>query len=200
MKSESESITAGPVIGEHGSAAAIFHEASARRSSEIPQGQPSERASYTSPAEHNPKHDVAIERKSQWALYRRHCDDLCREVQRLPEFLLNDRVIDEGLEVVVEIEATLDNLYECPWGQSDKLKAVVMVIRSQILNAAWDRRHVEFLSRVAQALRLAYLIDDCFVDSVFQMIDENDLEPFRGTVTETSVRKRYRMEEIKDSQ
>jgi hypothetical protein len=135
--------------------------------------------------------DVAAYRE-----FRKICDDIADELRRIDGFLVENSVSDEGLEVVVEIEALLEDLYDCSHGQGESLKRVVVAVQSQVNNAFWDRRHVEFLKDVVHFLRVRYLVDEATVEACYEMMKTRGLEPFRGTVLEPRVVKRFRIEEV----
>ncbi len=140
---------------------------------------------------------VAAERSASYRAFRRICDQLRSEIGRIDEFVDNSSVTDEGLEVVVEVEHLLELLYDCPWGEGESLKRVVVAIQSQVANAKWTVNHVDFLKDVINRLRIRYLINDAVVDDCYELIETHGLEEFRGSVTETETRKKYRIEEVK---
>ena len=53
---------------------------------------------------------------SSYRDFRRLCDRLVEEAGKLDDYLSGNQVADEGLEVIVEMESLLENLYDCPWG------------------------------------------------------------------------------------
>ena len=136
---------------------------------------------------------------SQGSLYpefRRLCDEIINELSQIDEFFIGDEVSDEGLEVVVEIEELLERLYSCPYGKGESLKRVVVAIQTQVNNAQWARRHVEFLKEVIRFMRVRFLVDEAAVDHCYELIKAHDLDEFRGTVSEPQVVKHYRIEEV----
>jgi hypothetical protein len=128
--------------------------------------------------------------------FRRICDDLFAEAKRAQIYLLDGKLSDTGMEVVVEVEELLDRLYANAWGQDESLKRIVVAIGSQLNNVDWTDAHVGFLKNVVSLLRNSYLIDDSLVTECLELIREHGLEVFRGTVTETEVRKKYRIAEV----
>jgi hypothetical protein len=140
---------------------------------------------------------VAAERSTSYRSFRRTCDQLRLEIGRIDEFVDNGIVTDEGLEVVVEVEHLLESLYDCPWGEGESLKRVIVAIQSQVANAVWTAKHVDFLKDVIARLRVRYLINADVVNDCYELIETHGLEEFRGSVTETETRKKYRIEEVK---
>ncbi|HTU93568.1 MAG TPA: hypothetical protein VMF69_26040 [Gemmataceae bacterium] len=128
--------------------------------------------------------------------FRRLCDNIVKELGRIGAFLIKDKVSDEGAEVVAEIEALLEELYTCPHGQGESLKRVVVAVQSQVNNTVWDRRHIEFLRDLFFFLRVRYLVDEAAVDTCYDFMKARGLDPFRGTICEPRVTKRYRIEEV----
>ncbi len=99
------------------------------------------------------------------------------------------------MEVVVEVEHLLDELYANGSGKHECLKRIVVAIGSQLYNVQWTSAHVTFLQDVANLLHTSYLIDDSLVSECLKLIKSHDLELFRATVAETEVRKKYRITE-----
>jgi hypothetical protein len=128
--------------------------------------------------------------------FRGLCDRIIEELQNIPRFLHGDVVTDEGAEVVAEVEALLEELYDCPHGQGEALKRVVVAIQSQVNNVQWEKTHADFLMEVFTFLRVRYLIDESVVAACYDTMKEHGLDPFRGSVAESLVVKRYRIEEI----
>jgi hypothetical protein len=128
--------------------------------------------------------------------FRRLCDRIIEELQNIPRFLHKDVVTDEGAEVVAEVEAILEELYDCPHGQGEALKRVIVAIQSQVNNVQWEKTHADFLMDVFTFLRVRYLINDSVVAECYDMMKERGLDPFRGSVAQPLVVKRYRIEEI----
>jgi hypothetical protein len=130
--------------------------------------------------------------------FRGLCDEILNELRQIDVFLVGDEVNDEGAAVVVEVEELLERLYNCPFGQGESLKRVVVAVQSQVNNVPWARRHVEFLKEIVRYLRVRYLVDEASVHACYEMMKARGLDPFRGTVCEPRVVKRYRLEEVKD--
>jgi hypothetical protein len=86
-------------------------------------------------------------------------------------------------------------LYETPWGHAEALQRVVVEVQAQVNNAPLDGRHVQFLADVFRNLRVRYLIDPSAVEEVQESVERHHLDPFRGTVSEPVVRKRYKLVE-----
>jgi hypothetical protein len=127
--------------------------------------------------------------------FRRICDDLLSEAKHADDFLVDGLLSDRGIEVVVEVEALLDALYRTKWGEYECLKRIVLAIGSQLYNTQWTCAHVGFLKEVATLLRISYHVDDSLVAECLKLIRSHGLEVFRGTLTETDVRRKYRIVE-----
>lgn len=133
---------------------------------------------------------------SSYRAFRRLCDAIFEELGRIDAFFVKDEVCDEDSEVVAEVEALLEELYACPYGQGESLKAVVVAVQSQVNNVRWDRRHIDFLRDVFRFLRVRYLVDEMSVKTCYDFMKARGLEPFRGTICEPQVMKRYRIQEV----
>ena len=141
-----------------------------------------------------PPKDIAVYRT-----FRRLCDRILDELGKIGPFFAGDQVSDEGVEVVAEIEALLEELYTCPHGQGEFLKRLVVAVQSQVNNADWDRRHVAFLREIVRFLRGRYLLDEGTVDACYDLMKEQGLDRFRGTICEPRAVKRYRIEEVDEN-
>ncbi len=131
--------------------------------------------------------------------FRRLCDNILDELRCIGPYLVDGEVSDEGGAVVAEIEMLLERLYACPYGDGEYLKRAVVAVQSQVNNSRWDKRHVAFLEDVFRFLRVRYLIDDAVIDTCFALMKTHDLDPFRGTICTPRVAKRYRIEEVMES-
>ena len=131
--------------------------------------------------------------------YRQLCLDLEAEVARADGYLVGGKMSDEGLEVVVEVGSILDRLYQCKWGNNEYLQRVVVAIYSQVNNVEWTAAHVAFLRGIARILRITYVVNERVIDECYDLIEQNGLEPFRGSVTETGGQKRYRIVEVEET-
>ncbi len=143
------------------------------------------------PSMNNLHQDVAAHQ-----VFLQLCDGLVEELGKIDAFFIDDEVSDEGTEVVAEVEAILEELYDCPYGQGESLKRVVVAVQSQVNNARWDRRHVEFLRDVFCFLRVHYLLDETSVKTCYDFMRARGLDSFRGTISEPRVVKRYRIQEV----
>ena len=133
---------------------------------------------------------------ANYRAFRCICDDIAQELSRADTFLQGDEMREEGAEIVAEVEVLLEDLYGCPYGQGECLKRVVVALQSQVGNARWDRRLVDFLKEVFGFLRVRYLIDETTVAACFDMMETHGLNPFRGTIREPRVAKKYRIQEV----
>jgi len=145
-----------------------------------------------------PKYEPPVADEDGRTRFRRLCDDLAAYVQQVDQFLADGVVADDGAGIVAEIQASLEQLYRCPFGLGESLKSVVVAIQSQVNNAIWTDRHVAFLKAVTRFLRRRYVVSKQTADEVFDMIEEYGLDPFRGSVSDTGVRVRYRLERVQD--
>ena len=139
-----------------------------------------------------------FEGSEEYALFRRICDDLTSEVNSLNDFLVDGKVAEEGSGTVVEIEYLLERLYDCNWGGDEILQRAVVAIQSQVNNAHWTTRHVEFFRDVLRFLRARYVLSESTIDECYEMIEKHGLDPFRGTLSEPEVVKRYRIVEVQE--
>jgi hypothetical protein len=151
------------------------------------------------PAPRRSRAPVPPQQETHYRQFRRIADRLVEEIKKIDDFLDGDAVAEEGLEVIVEVEALLETLYDCPWGQGEALKRVVVAIQSQVSNAAWKRPQVAFLQELLPYLRVRYVIDEGTVEECYAMIQRHGLDPFRGTVSEPVVLKKYRIEEVTEA-
>lgn len=133
-----------------------------------------------------------------YRIFRTSCDRIIEELSKIPRYFHGNAVSDEGVEVVAEVEALLEDLYECRHGQGEILKRIIVAIQSQVNNVQWEKSHAEFLTDIFAFLRVRYLIDESVVATCYDMIKEHGLDPFRGSVATPLAAKRYRIEEIKN--
>lgn len=131
-----------------------------------------------------PRFDPNLEDQDVRSEYRRICNDLDNEVVDLRDALVGDSLPDEAAGTIAQVNDLLERLYDCPFGSGESLKAVVVAIQSQTNNIRWDARHVRFLDAVTQYLKARYVISDQTVNEVDQMIAEQGLDVFRGTVSD----------------
>ena len=128
--------------------------------------------------------------------YKRCCDDLDAEIRQLDEHVADGVVADEAAGVIAEIQALLERLYDCSFGEGESLKSVVVALQSQLNNAQWTERHVAFLQASIQHLRARWVVNDQTVDEIYAMIEEHGLDPFRGTVSDSGILVQYRIERV----
>ena len=128
--------------------------------------------------------------------YRRICDDLEAESRQLDAFVVDGVLSDEASGIVAEIQNLLEALYDCPFGEGESLKMAVVSIQSQLNNAEWTRRHVNFLRAAIRHLRVRWIVNEQTAQEVNEMIQEHELDPFRGTISEPDGLARYRIERI----
>jgi hypothetical protein len=128
--------------------------------------------------------------------FRGLLDTTLAEVDRLRDCLVGDVLQPEAAGEIVEIQDGLQRLYRCKWGEGECLKRVVVAIQSQTNNADWTAKHVHFLRNALRAVRARFVIDDGLVRHVIELIREQGLDQFRGTVAEPVVLKKYKIEEL----
>ncbi len=114
----------------------------------------------------------------------------------LSDGFVNGRVMDHAAGVIVEIAQLLEALFDCPFGEGESLKAVVVTIQSQTNNVKWSQETVAFLKDVASFLRARYVINDQTVDEVYKIMQEHGLDPFRGSISDRDIRTRYHLVEV----
>jgi glutamate synthase domain-containing protein 1 len=132
---------------------------------------------------------------ANYQAFRRLCDRLVDELEQADDYLVDGRLSDEGAGMIVEVEQILDELYRVSWGSRECLKRVVVAIRSQINNVQWKTVHVCFMQDIARLLRNTYQVDDSLIKECYKIISGYRLDVFRGTITATEVRKKYRIVE-----
>jgi len=135
---------------------------------------------------------------------RQHFSCICqRIVCELRDLDLAGRFVDgiladEGAGAVAEIASLLETMFDCPFGDGEALKSVVVAIQSQTNNAGWTQQTIGFLRAVMTFLSARYLINEQTVDEVYAIMEEHGLDRFRGSVSDRGIRTRYRLVEIKD--
>lgn len=137
-------------------------------------------------------------KQDHYRQFRRICDDLYEEVERLLDYLLDGQVVDEGLATVAEIENHLERLYDCEWGEDECLKRMVVAIQAQLNNTKWTATHVELLKTFVPFLRVRWLINEATVSECYDIIEETGLDQFRGTLSRDDVVRRYVLQEVTD--
>jgi hypothetical protein len=118
------------------------------------------------------------------------CERVLQELDDLDaaDYLADGKVSDEGAGVVAEIGSLLEQLFDCPFGEGESLKSVVVAIQSQTNNADWTSEIVAFLRDTMQFLRARYLVNDQTVDEVYQILKEHGLDRFRGSVSDRGIK------------
>ena len=128
--------------------------------------------------------------------YRRICDSIKAEVRLLQDYVEDGYVVDEASGVVAEIQDWLETLYDCPFGEGESLKSVVVGLQSQLNNVRWTKQHVEFLTAAIHQLCVRWVVNDQTADDIDDMIEEFGLDVFRGTVSDSDVLVEYRIEKV----
>ena len=155
---------------------------------------PSER---TDVSQRSQRTDRPQDHQARYRPFRKICDDLLATASRLDEYVQDEVVADEGLEVIVQIEHLLEVLFDCDWGEGESLQRIVVAIQSQVNNVRWTMTHVEFLKAILPMLRIRYLIDPPFVDECMDLIAEHGLDAFRGVMT-GEVANHFRLERVEE--
>jgi hypothetical protein len=151
------------------------------------------------PQSSTPKNSCPTIDRSSFAEFRRICNKLKHEVSRAKEHVTNGVVDEFGLPAVLSIEDLLDQLFDCEWGQGEHLQRVVVAIESQTKNIEWTASHVAFLEDFIGFLTARYVVDDYVVAQCVSSIKAHGLDPFRGTVAEPGILKKYKIVECDDN-
>lgn len=139
-----------------------------------------------------PKLDDAEARRE----YRRICDSIKAEARSLKDYVRDGHVADDAFGIVAEIQALLETLYDCPFGEGESLKSVVVALQSQLDNVRWTKQHVDFLSAAIQHLCVRWVVNGQTAEEIDDMIEEFGLDVFRGTVSDSDVLVEYRIEKV----
>jgi hypothetical protein len=113
--------------------------------------------------------------------------------------LAGGKVSEEGAGFIVQIDDLLESLFDCPFGQGESLKGVVVAIQSQTRNADWTQEIVSFLREAMVFLQARYAVNDQTIDEVYEIIKEHGLDPFRGTVSDEGIKTQYRLVRVDES-
>jgi hypothetical protein len=121
--------------------------------------------------------------------FKRICDELVEVSDELRTAPLEGEKLDAETSSGSMSDALdlLEELYKVKWGAGEALKAAVVIIQSQLNNASWTRGHVQFLRDAIGTLRSHFIIDEAIHKTIYDLIDENHLDPFRGTIGEPDV-------------
>lgn len=130
--------------------------------------------------------------------FRWICDELYEEVSQLDDYVLDGEVVDEGLATIAEIEHHLERLYDCAWGEDECLKRMVVAVQAQLGNTNWMAAHVELLRTMVRFFRVRWLINEATVSECYEIIEQMELDQFRGTLSGDDVIRRYVLQEVKD--
>ena len=124
------------------------------------------------------------------------CDDLIGEINSLAEHLTGGILDDEFAGPAAEINSLLKSLYNCPFGQGESLKSIVVLLQSQLNNAEWTARHVNLLRSTMCFLRVRNVLNDQTVAEIRDMIKESGLNIFRGSITDVGFVSKYRVQKV----
>lgn len=128
--------------------------------------------------------------------YELLCEDVLEQLGDLEGHIEDGVLADEASSGIAEIQRLLEEMYDCPFGQGESLKSVVVALQSQVNNAEWSLVHVKFLRAAFEFLRRRWIIIGQTVAEIDDMIEEFGLDLFRGTVSDTDVLVEYRLEKV----
>ena len=128
------------------------------------------------------------------------CQSVLTELNDLEaaDYYVNGVVTSEGAGVVAQVGSHLETMFDSPFGEGESLKSVVVAIQSQVNNVDWTRDIVEFLRKAMSFLCVRYVVNDQTVDRIYDMMKEQNLDPFRGSVSDRGIKTRYRLIEVDD--
>ncbi len=135
---------------------------------------------------------------------RQHFSEISQKVLseleelELAGYVANGTVTSEAAGTIAEIAKLLETMFDCPFGEEESLKSVVVAIQSQTNNVDWTRQIVDFLRDVMTFLRARYVVNDQTVDEVYQIMKEHGLDSFRGSVSDRGIKTHYHLVETKD--
>lgn len=138
--------------------------------------------------------DIPAER-IEFDTFRRLCGAAQREITQLET--LAPGGCDGGEDAagnLLELEAILDELYDCGLDETDSLKALIVAIQSQVYGAGVSPGLVQFLRETFRYLRARYIIRREHVDEVFEIMEEAGLDRFRGTIAAPENAKKYQID------
>jgi hypothetical protein len=127
-------------------------------------------------------------------LFQQICSDLHSEIKEVDEFVVHGELAAEGAGVVAEVLNHLERLYDCQFGEGESLKMAVVAIQSQVNNAHWTAKHVDFLKAAISFLSARWVVTEQTADTIDDMIEEHALDVFRGTISDSDVLVGYRVE------
>jgi hypothetical protein len=128
--------------------------------------------------------------------YKVLCEDIDEQLRQLDRYIEDGGVADEASGVVAEIQDLLERLYDCPFGEGESLKSVVVALQSQLNNSEWSDKHVEFAKTAIKYLKTRWIVSSQTADEIDDMIEEFGLDPFRGTVSASDVLVEYRLKRV----
>jgi len=147
-----------------------------------------------------PQYLPEIDGREERRQFSQICEQVLDELEGLEaaDYLMDGKVSDEGAGVVAEIANLLEQLFDCPFGDGESLKSVVVAIQSQTNNVDWTPEILAFLRDTMQFLRARYVVNDQTVDEVYEILKEHGLDPFRGSVSDRDMKTRYRLVEVEE--
>ena len=128
--------------------------------------------------------------------HHQRCDAVLLELRRLDDFWDGELLADEGLEVTVELRQLLADVYDSDFGKGECLKRAIVAIETQIGNANWTKSLANFVEAAISLIRIRQSIDEQVVEEVLDLVEVHGLDPFRGTVSEPQVRKKFVIQEV----
>ena len=147
-----------------------------------------------------PRYSPKIDDRASQQEFSQICQKILIELDDLEaaDCYVDGIVAHEGAGVVAQVDSLLETMFDCPFGEGESLKSVVVAIQSQVNNVDWTRDIVKFLRNVMSFLRVRYVVNDQTVDEIYDMMREQNLDPFRGSVSDRDIKTRYRLVEVDD--
>lgn len=145
-----------------------------------------------------PKYSPELHDRENRGRFAQICSQILLELEQLRSAgcVHDGEVSEEGAGSVVEINRLLEQLFDCPFGDGESLKGVVVAIQSQTNNITWTENTVGFLQDVCEFLQARYLVNSQTVDEVYEIMKERGLDRFRGVVSDAGVERHYRLVEM----
>lgn len=142
-----------------------------------------------------------IEDREARASFANICQQILCELEDLEQSdcLADGKVTEEGAGFVAQVDNLLESLFDCPFGQGESLKGVVVAIQSQTKNVDWTEDVVSFLREAMVFLRARYAVNDQTIDELYEIIKGHGLNPFRGTVSDEGIKTQYRLVRVDES-
>ncbi len=128
--------------------------------------------------------------------YKLLCEDVLEHLRDLQGYIEDGVLADDASSGIAEIQQLLEEMYDCPFGQGESLKSVVVALQSQVHNVEWTPVHVKFLRAAFEYLRRRWIITGQTAAEIDDIIEEFGLDVFRGTVSDADVLVEYHLEKV----